>query len=48
MSLVDEIRSQPGVIRDVLEQPLAVEIPKPGWAHIAARGTSDNAARYAT
>lgn len=48
MSLIEEIRSQPDVIRSVLETPLGVDVPKPAWAHIAARGTSDNAARYAT
>jgi len=53
MSLRDEIFEQPGVITDLLENQadnikrIAEEIQLPSSIFIAARGTSDNAARYA-
>lgn len=48
MSLLDEIYSQPDVVRRVLsvDGPFDL-VDRPAWAHLAARGTSDNAARYA-
>jgi glucosamine--fructose-6-phosphate aminotransferase (isomerizing) len=53
MSLRDEIFEQPGVITDLLKKQadnikrIAEEIQLPSSIFIAARGTSDNAARYA-
>jgi glucosamine--fructose-6-phosphate aminotransferase (isomerizing) len=53
MSLRDEIFEQPGVITDLLKKRadnikrIAEEIQLPSSIFIAARGTSDNAARYA-
>ncbi|HLF90814.1 MAG TPA: SIS domain-containing protein [Anaerolineales bacterium] len=55
MSLYTEIMEQPGVIGQLLAgqwktvQSVAAEIRKrqPGYAFLAARGTSDNAGRYA-
>lgn len=53
MSLRDEILEQPGVITDLLKKQsenikrIAGEIQLPSSIFIAARGTSDNAARFA-
>lgn len=53
MSLRDEIIEQPGVITDLLKKQtenikrIAGEIQLPSSIFIAARGTSDNAARFA-
>ena len=55
MTLYDEIHEQPSILRQSFEQnfehvqQIAAAIPRDGvqYAFIAARGTSDNAARYA-